>query len=333
MNQADGPTADIARQLTYQDFPQFFTSKTAPDNSHSKYWSLRRKKGFALGRMAYVGPTAGEKFYLRTLLMVVKGPKSFDDLKTVDGFYCSTFQEACVKRGLLEDDAEWHICLKDATTIQTGSQLRHLFVTLLLFCNPSQPLQLWLQFRNSICNDLRHRLHELGKTIVTVEDTFDYALYLINNILQESGHTLSDFPEMPSPIQNWTRTAHNRLIAQHTNFDHSTEETVAHQLSSHLNHDQKTAFDLICMSIINKQGKIFFIDGYGGTGKTYLYEALCHSVRAMNTIILCVASTGLACLLLPGGQTAHSMFKIPIDTLDSDSICNIPKQSLRADLL
>lgn len=78
---------------------------------------------------------------------------------------------------------------------------------------------------------------------------------------------------------------------------------------------------------------MFFIDGYGGTGKIYLYEALCHSVRAMNVIILCVASTGLACLLLPGGQTAHSLFKIPIDTLDSDSICNIPKQSQRADLL
>jgi hypothetical protein len=50
-------------------------------------------------------------------------------------------------------------------------------------------------------------------------------------------------------------------------------------------------------------------------------------------VILCVASTGLACLLLPGGQTAHSMFKIPIDTLDSDSICNISKESFRADLL
>ena len=86
-------------------------------------------------------------------------------------------------------------------------------------------------------------------------------------------------------------------------------------------------------SIINNEGKTFFIDGYGGTGKTYLYETLCHSIQATNNIVLCVASTGLACLLLPGGQTAHSMFKIPIDSLDADSICNIQKQSLRADLL
>ncbi|KAF8816668.1 hypothetical protein BYT27DRAFT_7076579, partial [Phlegmacium glaucopus] len=82
------------------------------------------------------------------------------------------------------------------------------------------------------------------------------------------------------------------------------------------------AFDEIWCSIIHNKGKIFFINGFGGCGKTYLYQAICHAVQA-----------GLACLLLPGGQTRHSMFKIPINTLDSDSICTIPKQSLQADLL
>ena len=65
----------------------------------------------------------------------------------------------------------------------------------------------------------------------------------------------------------------------------------------------------------------------------YLYQAICHALRAQGLIVLCVASTGLACLLLPGGQTAHLMFKIPIDTLDATSVCSIPKESLRADLL
>ena len=72
---------------------------------------------------------------------------------------------------------------------------------------------------------------------------------------------------------------------------------------------------------------------FGGCGKTYLYQAICHAIRAQGDIILCIASTGLACLLLPGGQTAHSMFKILIDILDDNSICNIPKESLCADLL
>lgn len=137
---------------------------------------------------------------------------------------------------------------------------------------------------------------------------------------------------MPSSLQNWT-TIHNWLIAQHTNYNPSSEQKSTQQLTCHLNSDQKQAFDLICQSVINKNSEIFFLNGYGGTGKTFLYKALCHSVWAINVIVLSVASTGLACLLLPGGQTAHSMFKIPIDNLDSHSICNIPKQSLHAELL
>ena len=283
--------------------------------------------------MIYVGPTAGEKFYLRTLLMVTKGPKSFDDLKTVDGILCESFHDACLKRGLLEDDGEWLICLQDAAEIQMGSQLCHLFATLLLFCAPAEPKKLWLQFQEKICDDLPHKLHELDRTSVTENEVYDFGLHLIDNILRDSGHSLSDFPNMPHPTHNWSDTINNRLISQQLNYNHQTESTMAHQFLQSLNNGQRHAFDKIWQSIICKEGKVFFIYGFGGCGKTYLYEALCHALRAEGIIIICVASTGLACLILPGGQTAHSAFKIPIDTLDFDSICSIPKESLRADLL
>jgi hypothetical protein len=60
-----------ARKHTYQEFPQHFTWK-----ADTKKWSIR-KKDFAIGRMFFVPPTAGEQFYLRTLLTVVKGTTSF----------------------------------------------------------------------------------------------------------------------------------------------------------------------------------------------------------------------------------------------------------------
>ncbi len=41
--------------------------------------------------------------------------------------------------------------------------------------------------------------------------------------------------------------------------------------------------------------------------------------------MLAVASSGIASLLLLGGRTAHSRFKIPID-LHDESICNITQQ-------
>src|SRR6266567_6709356 len=156
---------------------------------------------------------------------------------------------------------------------------------------------------------------------------------ILDNILRDSGHSLSDFPNMPHPTHNWSDTINNRLISQQLNYNHQTESTMAHQFLQSLNNGQRHAFDKIWQSIICKEGKVFFIYGFGGCGKTYLYEALCHALWAEGIIIICVASTGLACLLLPGGQTAHSAFKIPIDTLDVDSICSIPKESLRAELI
>ena len=332
-NQLPGPIGDLARSLTYQDFPTHFALKPDPTNAQSKIWSHRKRRSYAVGRMYYVGPTAGERFYLRTLLMVVKGPQSFNDLKTVNGVICETFHEACLRRGLLEDDGEWEICLRDAAEIKTGSQLRHLFTTLLLFCAPAEPNILWEKFRDQICDDLQYKLLQLGRRNVPQTHIYDYGLYLMDNILRDSGHALTDFPSMPQPQLNWSHTVENRLISQQMDYNPEAENITALRQTSSLNMDQQHAFQQILHSIMFKEGKTFFIDGFGGCGKTYLYQALCHTVRAQGIIILCVASTGLACLLLPGGQTAHSMFKIPIDTLDGDSVCNIAKESARADLL
>ena len=48
--------------------------------------------------------------------------------------------------------------------------------------------------------------------------------------------------------------------------------------------------------------------------------------------MLCVASSGIASLLLSGGQTAHSRFKIPIP-IHEDSVCKIPPSSDLANLI
>ena len=61
---------------------------------------------------------------------------------------------------------------------------------------------------------------------------------------------------------------------------------------------------------------------------------LLHLSRARGTLVLCTASTGLAALILPGGLTAHSTFKLPFgpDAV-SGSTCNIKAESQRADVL
>ena len=110
-NQLPGAIGDLARSLTYQEFPTRFVLQSDTNNPQSKVWKLRQRNSFALGWMIYVAPTAGKKFYLRMLLMVVRGPQSFEALKTVDDVICETFHDACLRHGLLEDDGEWEICL------------------------------------------------------------------------------------------------------------------------------------------------------------------------------------------------------------------------------
>ena len=55
-NRDTGGLSDVARQLTYQEFPQKLVWK-------KKGWAVR-KKGFAIGRMYFTSPTSGERFYL-----------------------------------------------------------------------------------------------------------------------------------------------------------------------------------------------------------------------------------------------------------------------------
>ncbi|GJU97799.1 ATP-dependent DNA helicase PIF1-like protein [Tanacetum coccineum] len=99
-----------------------------------------------------------------------------------------------------------------------------------------------------------------------------------------------------------------------------------------LNSDQKYAYDAIMRHVDADSPGVFFIDGPGGIGKTFLYKALLANVRSRGLIALATASSGVAVNNMIGGRTAHSRFKILIN-LTTNSICNIKKQSGLAKLL
>ncbi|CAJ2671515.1 unnamed protein product [Trifolium pratense] len=98
-----------AKNLTYSQFPTKFVWK---ENLHQ--WAPRQR-GFSIGRVHFAPPGAGERFYLRTLLNYVKGPTSFDELKTVDNFKYDSFKEACFARDLLDDDKEYIEAIKETS--------------------------------------------------------------------------------------------------------------------------------------------------------------------------------------------------------------------------
>lgn len=72
-------------------------------------------------------------------------------------------------------------------------------------------------------------------------------------------------------------------------------------------------------SVTKQMGGVFFLHGYGGTGKTFMWRTLASALRSKHDIVLKVATSGITSLLLPGCRTTHSKFKITVPTLDNST--------------
>jgi primosomal protein N' len=118
---------------------------------------------------------------------------------------------------------------------------------------------------------------------------------------------------MPLPTANVEHYQSNWLIREEMNYDNDALLHVVHDSEPHLNQDQVVFYQAIIGVIHEKWPPVFFVDGPGGIGKTHVYGLLLAKVRNQRRIALVVASFGIVALLLEGGRTAHSRFKIPID--------------------
>ena len=137
---------------------------------------------------------------------------------------------------------------------------------------------------------------------------------------------------MPYPDTEFTMEGYNRLIYDELNYN-IPDLIIQHQtLYGSLTSEQKGVYDNIVDACANNKEGMFFIYGFGGTGKTFLYKTLTAALRSKGQIVLNVASSGIAALLLDGGRTAHSRFAIPINVVE-DSMCTIAVDGDLADLI
>jgi len=96
---------------------------------------------------------------------------------------------------------------------------------------------------------------------------------------------------------------------------------------------QQVVHDEIVQAVTRQsQQKLFFVNGSGGTGKSFIWNTITHSLHALGKIILCVASSGIAALILIGGRTAQSTLAIPMLTHESTT-CWIKKRTDLAPLI
>uniref|UniRef100_A0A8I7BDK0 ATP-dependent DNA helicase n=1 Tax=Hordeum vulgare subsp. vulgare TaxID=112509 RepID=A0A8I7BDK0_HORVV len=233
-----------------------------------------------------------------------------------------TFREAAEKRGLIEADSTLDDCMTEAGLFQMPSSLRRLFATILVFCEPSDVRSLWNKHLEAMSEDYSRNC----KCKHTIEQM---VLKNIRDMLHSMGKDIKSFSLPKIDQQHETTDDIPREIMEETSIEVDHEDT---SLYKNLNNEQREAYDEILAAIDHQRGGIFFVDGPGGTGKTFLYRALLATIRGQGNIVVATATSGVAASIMPGGRTAHSRFKIPLKIDDGD-IYGFTKQSGTTKLL
>ena len=230
------------------------------------------------------GPSKGERYYLRLLLLHVKGARCYEDLRTHNNVIFNTFKEAANSRGLLPNDNEWDKCLNEAVSIKLPSTLRNLFASICVFSHPTNPLELFLKYKEQLIEDFlfqtKDNILATNKCLIQFEKYFKL-----------HGKSCSSF-QLPAP---------DTSLEFDEPFDINFEKTLADGLYKQLNQNQLYVVDTILNSIENykkENENAYFIDGPGGTGKTTCYNTLTRILRSKAKNVISVAWTGIAATLL-----------------------------------
>jgi hypothetical protein len=153
-------TSPSVRNYMYIEFLEHFTWHVA-----GKSWNTRRGKHNKISHIAHVNPTQGETYYLCMLLHIVKGAKSFSKIQTVAGHEYPTFRLACQSLGLLGDNQEWSHALNDTAQRASPFQLRQLFVTILVFCEVSDPFKHFGDHSSHMSEDIIYRMNRVSSIL------------------------------------------------------------------------------------------------------------------------------------------------------------------------
>ena len=296
-----------AREHRYLDVPEHF----AWDQKKRK-WTKRKCKLNIIGRMYQVSPAEKEKFALRLLLLNVKGPLSYDDLRRsrTEPITYGTYTDAAKAMGLLDDESEWVSCLEEASSQQMPSQIRKLFAIIIALCNCQDSLALYTQFKDPMMEDFLRNMDPARAeqcSLRSIEQEY-YGL-----------HPNGNFSRFQLPLDE---SSFETLASLDLPYDHETELSEIEDVVSTLNPEQRTAYDTIIDAVTNSsvRRRFFYLQGQAGSGKTYLYNAIIRTVRSSGLRFLALSWTGISASLIIDGQTAHSFFKLPFDIDETTSI-------------
>ena len=238
-----------------------------------------------------------------------------------------SYKDVCCALGVLADDNEWDKVLAESLSTVSSQKARELFAVMLLFCEVHNPLQLFSKYLDFFADDLRRQDASLSQRVLEI-----YARRELSGELQLRSRKLEDFN---IPAVSTQELEELRVVTKQLTYSNSflfLEETdfsraqlidfVSLCQSSKpgsLYRSQRIVFDHAAGYISSGCQLLAFIDARGGTGKTYLLNAILAYARSSRDIVspaIAVATSGIAATQLSNGRTFHSRFKAPLDVFD-----------------
>ncbi|XP_076940558.1 uncharacterized protein LOC143609788 [Bidens hawaiensis] len=196
-----------------------------------------------------------------------------------------SYAEFLTQRGLLDDDKEYIEAIEEASHTANGYYLRNLFATRLITSSLSRPDYVWDNIWLSLSDEQLKNL----------------ALLEIEEFLVSNNSSLRRFSHMSFPDQESVSTSMNPLMVEElSDKDYLSNDFKL--LYTYLTDEQKSVYNEIFNSLNVKKGGVFFVCGYGSTGKTYLWKTLSASIRSKGEIVLIVASLRRSMVSNPGSN-------------------------------
>ncbi|KAI7951330.1 hypothetical protein MJO28_007014 [Puccinia striiformis f. sp. tritici] len=313
-----------AQDCYYHEIPNHF----AWDKTTNR-WVPRTKVLTTVGRIYFASLHQGERYYIRLLLLHRKDVRSFEHLRTVGGVMLPDFRAAADESGLLLNDKQYDQALTEGAVFKTGFQLRLMFCIILVHSPPAAPHKLFQDHWRNLGDDVGHILEERHNLPNANEDQKRaFTLYLVDQVLRTMGSNLGLVAMQLNAVDQGLMKSIDLITTAGDNEEPNRILRLKTNVGM-LNEGQRLFYNAFVDLMKDSSNKPFsvYLDGPGGTGKTFILNTIIDFLRVNRRQVVVVATTGVAALLLDGGQTAHSALKIPIKAAE-DSECGFSKMDM-----
>ncbi|CAG8664157.1 7736_t:CDS:1, partial [Ambispora leptoticha] len=163
-------------------------------------------------------------------------------------------------------------------------QLRQLFASIIIYCQPANLKELWKKYVDDLIEDFIFKGDSkdlaIAKILMFLEN------YLIQNELSLSNYS-NELPELNNDL--FDKDQQNTLIVNKQDYNQDNIKKTLNNFDK-LNIDQRNIFNTVIDAINEVSNKkLIFVDGPGGTEKTFLYNmilAYARSTSGLNRIAI-----------------------------------------------